>query len=149
MIRQVECGEMFSLTRGPAIAFFNESKVEGILNFNHFCITWNSFIKAGIGIVLVNDIAGEQNGIIGGLISQCFMTGDLIATECFWWIAPELRDSSPAGMRLFMKWESLVKERGVKRIYVGNLHAVNHDKMQDLYARLGYKPLETHYVKPV
>lgn len=149
MIRQVKKGEMFSLTREPAVAFFNESKIDGVLNFKHFCDWWDQAIGISVGVVLVNESEGKSNGIIGGLVSQCMMTGDIIATECFWWIAPELRDHSPAGMRLFLKWEEMVKERYAKRIYVGNLHAVNHDKMQDLYHRLGYKSLETHYCKSV
>jgi hypothetical protein len=147
MIHEVKKGEMFSLTRVPAVAFFNESKIDGVLDFPHFCDWWDNAIGMRIGVVLVNENNGVFNGIIGGLISQCMMTKDIIATECFWWIAPELRDRSPAGIKLLLRWEEIVKERYAKRIYVGNLHAVNHDKMQDLYHRLGYKSLETHYVK--
>lgn len=148
MIRQVNFSEMFSLTRGPAEAFFAESCIDGTLDFKHFADSWDSFIQNNIGVVLVNESFGKQNGIIGGLLTKCFMTGDWIATECFWWIAKELR-GSPAGMKLFLHWEAIMKDRGASRIYVGNLHAVNREMMQNLYHRLGYKPLETHYVKTV
>lgn len=149
MIVHVKSGQMFSLTREPAVAFFNESKIDGVLNFKHFCDSWDNLIGAGAGVVLVNEKDGISNGIIGGLVSQCMMTGDLIATECFWWITPELRNGSPAGIRLFLKWEDIVRAMKVRRIYVGNLHEVNHARMQDLYQHLGYKSLETHYVKTV
>lgn len=151
MIRRVNYGEMFSLTREPAEAFFAESRIAGTLNFKHFADSWDGFIGSNIGYVLVNesyekDGTAKQNGIIGGLLTKCFMTGDWIATECFWWIHPHLR-GSPAGMRLFLQWEAVVKANGAQRIYVGNLHSINHQMMSDLYQRLGYVPLETHYVK--
>ena len=141
---------MFSLTREPAFAFFKESQINGSLDFKFFCNFWDGLIASKVGVVLVNERGDDvRNGIIGGLVSPCFMTGDKIATEAFWWIAPELRKYSPAGIKLFIEWEKIVKEMGVKRIYVGNLHAINHDQMQHLYHRLGYSSLETHYVKSV
>lgn len=149
MIRKIKYSEMFSLTRVPAEAFFAESGISGELDFQHFADSWDDLIHRNAGVVLVNENENGANGIIGGIFSRCLMTGDPIATECFWWISKDLRGKSPAGMRLFLAWENIMRAKGAKRIYVGNLHAVNHDDMQKLYARLGYTPLETHYVKSV
>lgn len=149
MIINVEAKDVFSLTREPAEAFFAESKIDGTLYFDHFCMWWANMISIGAGIIMVSRVGDRSTGIIGGLTHQCFMTRDMLGTECFWWVAPELRDKSPTGMRLFLAWEEEMRKRNIKRLYVGNLMSIGHEKMGDLYKRLGYKPLETHYVKSI
>lgn len=140
--------QMFSLTRHPAERFFEESKVDGILNFDHFCASWGKLIELDMAKVLVYLRDDKALGIIGGTITKCLMTGDIIAQEAFWWVDPIIR-SSPVGIRLFRNWENMVSMIGAKRIYVGNLHSVDPEKMAAIYQALGYKALETHYVRPV
>lgn len=148
MIIEVQPDGMFSLTREPAFAFFYESKLAGELDFSHFCQTWGTLISLDMARLFVYRTEDRTLGIIGGTITKCTMTGDLIAQESFWWVHPGIR-ASPIGIRLFRKWENRVIEDGAKRIYVGNLLAVNHEKMTSLYSALGYQMIETHYVRPV
>lgn len=142
--------EAISLTREPAHAFFKESGIDGKLNFSHFCQTWAKLIELDMAQILVyrDDDKTHATGIIGGTITPCTMTNDLIAMECFWWVSPKLRGGA-AGIKLLKAWESLMITNGAKRLYVGNLVGLNNEMMHSIYTRLGYKPLETHYVKPV
>lgn len=151
MIVKVPSDGVFSLTREPAFSFFSESKIDGTLNFEHFCKTWENFIQLDIGAIFVyrRSPNEEPTGIIGGVVTPCPMTADPIASEMFWWVAPFLRGTSPAGMHLLMKWERWAIEKGVKRVYMGNLVELNDSKMKRIYERMGYRPLEIHYVKAV
>lgn len=150
MIRLLKPEEL-SLTREVSEAFFEESGISGALNFDHFCQTWGTLISLDVASIMIY-VHGQDNltlGIIGGTVTPCTMTGDIIAMESFWWVAPFLRGTSPAGLNLLRKWEDWSIERGAKRIYVGNLFRLNDSKMRALYDRLGYSPLEVHYVKSV
>lgn len=136
-----------SLTREPAEAFFEESGLAGALNFDHFCQTWGGLIRLDIAcIMLYLDAQESIKGIIGGTCTPCTMTAETIAQESFWWVHPTIR-SQPAGIRLLQAWEGWARSKGAKRIYVGNLFRLNDEKMRNLYAKLGYQPLEVHYVK--
>lgn len=149
MIESIEGpGAMFSLTREPAEAFFAESQIGGVLDFGHFCMSWGKLIALDMAAVMVYRYNDRTLGIIGGTLTKCLMTGDLIAMEAFWWVHPSKR-SSPVGIKLLRQWEGWAIDGGAKRIYVGNLQAVNPEKMADLYAHLGYTLLETHYVRSV
>lgn len=141
--------DQLSLCQDPAEKFFVESGIAGKFHFPHFCQTWGHFIAAGVGIILLHFQTGSEiaSGIIGGIVSPCPLTDDVIAQETFWWIDPSLRSKSPAGIQLLKAWEKRVIGCGASRIYVGNLWKLNSSSMQKLYARLGYEPLEIHYVK--
>lgn len=146
MFVHVQPHEMFSLTREPAEAFFAESRIGGTLDFDHYCASWGKLIELDLAKIIVYlDDQDRTLGIIGGTCTQCLMTGDMIAQEAFWWVHPSKR-SSPLGIRLLRMWEDWAKSLRAKRIYVGNLEAVNPVMMDNIYTRLGYRKLETHYV---
>lgn len=148
MIREIKPSEL-SLTRDCAFAFFRESNLDGILNFDHFCETWSRLIALDMAkILLYIDNNENAKGIIGGTITKCTMTADIIAMESFWWVAPELR-GGVCGIKLLREWEKACMSAGAKRLYVGNLEQLNNEKMRCLYRRMGYRALETHYVKSI
>jgi hypothetical protein len=147
MIRPLKHDEL-SLTRGPAQAFFAESGIDGVLDFEHFCASWGKLIELDIACVMLYFGGNnEAQGIIGGTVTPCTMTGQPIAQEAFWWVSPHLRGKSPAGLNLLRKWEWWAKGKSAVRAYVGNLYRLNDQAMRQLYSRLGYDPLEIHYVK--
>jgi GNAT superfamily N-acetyltransferase len=149
MFVHVTPDSIFSLTREPAEEFFKESKIDGVLDFPHFCQSWGKLIELDMAAIIVYvDDQQRTLGIIGGTCTKCLMTGDMIAQESFWWVHPSKR-RSPVGIKLLRQWEGWGEDRGAKRIYVGNLAAVNHEMMHTLYSKLGYQLLETHYVRPV
>lgn len=138
-----------SSTRTPAEAFFKESGIDGVLNFDHFCQFWGKLIELDMAaIMLYVDEQKQPKGLIGGTCTACPMTGDLMGQESFWWIAPELRAKSPIGIKMLRVWENWAINKGAKRLYIGNLFTLN-DGMRQLYLKLGYTPLEIHYVRKV
>lgn len=149
MIRTLTASDL-SLTRHTAESFFEESGIDGTLNFDHFCKQWGHLIKLDMAVIMLYIDKNETPaGIIGGTLTPCTMTGQKIAQEAFWWVEKHLRGKSPAGLLLLRKWEATMVEKGAVRLYVGNLWNLNNEEMQDLYWRLGYKPTEVHYVKNV
>jgi ribosomal protein S18 acetylase RimI-like enzyme len=105
-------------------------------------------ISLDVGLEIAYIVNNEAAGIIGGCIVPCLFTGDSIAVEQYWYVLPEFRKGR-LGLSLLSAFESEVKRRGAKRCYIGNLAALNNDKMKRLYKLLGYKELETHFVKPL
>lgn len=146
MIQILNADEL-SLTRDIAFAFFKESKIDGKLDFDHFCKSWGSLIQLDMACIMVYiDSSKKPRGIIGGTLTTCLMTNEPIAQEAFWWTEPELR-GTPAGLRLLTAWWNYMAAKGAVRVYVGNLMEVEHEAMARLYTRLGFRPLETHYVR--
>ena len=146
MIRYIKPDEMH-ITESVARAFFKESGIAGTLNFPHFCEQWSKLIELDVASILMYFNSSDQPmGIIGGLCTECTMTKDMTAQEVFWWVDPSLRGRTCA-IHLLREWERWARDRGAKRIYVGNLYRLNNDAMMSIYNRIGYQPAELHYVK--
>jgi GNAT superfamily N-acetyltransferase len=147
MIRSLHQPEqILSLTRKASEAFFAESGVPGTFDFEGYCQRMGKMIELDIGIELAYISNYEALGIIGGSIFPDIFTGDLVCVEMFWYVLPEHR-CSPIGIRLLYALEEAAIQRGCKRLFVGNLASLNDAKMEELYTRMNYRKIETHYCK--
>ena len=135
-----------SLTRDICLTFFAESQIKGAPDWQYFSQRIAEMIGLDIGVMFAYLKDNEVVGIICALIYPDLFTGDKVCMETFWYVYPEYRQS-PIGIKLLCALENYAAEKDCKRFYVGNLKAVNDEKMHRLYERLHFKEVETHYLK--
>jgi len=111
-----------------------------------FVKSWTGFLEAGLGVIFAWRIDGEIVGGIGGLRFPDPNNGDLTATELFWFITKEHR-GGPAATKLLRQFEAWAVESGCKRASMVNLENEGSKGLPQFYARMGYRPLETQYIK--
>lgn len=142
-IRHLRPSEAELLLPG-ARSFFSEGRIMGELNEKSFVDGILACIRNGIGLFLVY---GEPpfEGAIGGVIYPDFPTGDLIASELFWYVMPESR--GVAGVRLLKEFEKEARIRGAKRLTMMHLDGPRTAGIARLYERLGYCQREQIYAK--
>ena len=80
------------------------------------------------GILIESD-----SGIIGGMITPLFPTGELIAQEMFWW----------GDAKLLKQFEKRARQMGATAIHMMSLT----QRVAEHYRARGYKPLETVWIK--
>lgn len=148
---------MIRLLTGPELPlllptahrFFDEGRIAGSLDEGLFIRTWAAHIKAGSGIVLVDETeTGELKGSIGGFVVPDQFTGDIVAHEGYWYVNPQHRKGL-TGVRLLREFEAEAARRGAKRILMIYIHQPQAAKFDKFYERAGYKPLEVVYSKEV
>ncbi len=101
-----------------------------------------------IGVWLA-EINNEVVGIAGALLyPMYFSPNTLVAQELWWWLAPEARGSG-AGAKMFKQIEDWAKENGAAAIFMIALEDSRAKKMEHLYARAGFRPMERTFIKEV
>lgn len=92
-------------------------------------------------IVSTTDDGILDNSIVGMLGLTAFqhpISGELFATEFFWWVEPEYRGR---GVRLLRTAERWARTRGARALQM----IAPTPEVADIYSRLGYEELETTY----
>lgn len=98
------------------------------------------------GLLLVVE-EGEVVGAVGAVMAPLYANRSvMIASELYWWIEPEYRDSG-AGKLLLRGIEQAAKDRGITVFAMMALEAVEPEKAAAIYQRLGYVPSERTFQK--
>jgi GNAT superfamily N-acetyltransferase len=118
------------------------------VDVDHTDKTYRELIKKGIGQVFLLFDGETLMGGLGCIKSPDLHSGELTAIETFWYVAPEYRTGFN-GMELFFRFEQWAKEEGCKKIAMIHLSDSSPERLERLYARMGYKLAEKHYVKAV
>lgn len=92
------------------------------------------------GIIWLSLKSDEPVAMLGMAILPHMLTGQLYASEIFWWSNPEARGH---GLRLFYTAQAWAKAEGVTMM---QLVAPTPDA-EALYSRLGYTKIEAVYAK--
>ena len=111
-----------------------------------FLRTWYHLIETGLGLILVSVKNARFTGMIGGMRAPDPNTGELVATEFFWFVDPNHRGE---GIQLLDEFEAWAKDEGCKKIIMVYLLDSTPDKVRRVYERRGYKPVEVHYIKEI
>lgn len=103
------------------------------------------------GICLVYEASdGTIAGSIAGILHPWMLCQEqLMATELWWWVAPEYR-GSVAGMKLlkeFIEWARTEGGTHVFMIAIGN--TPEEAMVKKIYEKRGFQFLETHYILEV
>jgi len=86
-------------------------------------------------------------GCILGIVYPHFLNPEYtICQELGWWVEPEWRGTT-LGMRLIKQFETAAKLAGADKIIMIRLDSLEPDKIEDIYLRTGYRPLERSFIK--
>jgi len=93
-------------------------------------------------VLLYENEAGRVCGLLGFILFPHYFTGELTATEIMWYVEPEERKGG-GGMFLLWEAEKEAKKMGATRMGF----SAPDDKVSEIYARFGYKKIETTFMK--
>jgi len=129
--------------------FFHEAKLQGTFNPEHFERTWITVLGQGLGTIWKLEVGGKIVGLLGAFLTPDLCTGDLAATEAFWYVLPEHRGGL-IGIRLLEHYEQWSLQHKAVRstmIRILNRDNMNGDGLDKLYRLRGYEPSEMSYTK--
>lgn len=145
IIRPLKPSELGLMLDGGRL-FFEEARLPGKFNADHFCKNWKNLIYSGSGEVIASFDHQGITGVLGFVLSPDMHTADILAVETMWYVLPNHRGH---GIRLLKAFEERAVKLGAKRLAMIHLLTINAPELAKLYERLGYQAVEVHYVKEV
>jgi RimJ/RimL family protein N-acetyltransferase len=131
--------------------FHEASPMHGVADFDeqgYSNFFLQSIIDPNVGIWLA-EINNEIVGITGALVYPLYFSPtNLVAQELWWWLTPASRGSG-AGGKMFKQIEQWAQEKSAKALFMIALEDDRAAKMEKVYARAGFKPLERTFIKEV
>lgn len=131
--------------------FHEASPMHGVADFDeqgYSNFFLQSIIDPNVGIWLA-EIDNEIVGITGALVYPLYFSPtNLVAQELWWWLTPASRGSG-AGGKMFKQIEQWAQEKSAKALFMIALEDDRAAKMEKVYARAGFKPLERTFIKEV
>lgn len=99
--------------------------------------------------ILAAELNGEIVGITGGIIYPLYFSpSHKVAQELWWWLTPAARGSG-VGNKMFKHLQLWSKERGAKTIFMIALEDERAEKMEKVYCRAGFEPMERTFMKEI
>jgi GNAT superfamily N-acetyltransferase len=132
-----------------AESFHMASPMHGVINFDpdgyaQFFST--SLQNDSVGIWLA-ETDGEIVGISGAIAYPLYFNPSaLVVQELWWWLTPASRGSG-AGGQMFKQIEQWAKEKNASALFMIALEDNRAKKMENLYIRAGFKPMERTFIK--
>jgi GNAT superfamily N-acetyltransferase len=77
-----------------------------------------------------------------------FNPSALAVQELWWWLTPASRGSG-AGGQMFKQIEQWAKDKNASALFMIALEDNRAKKMENLYVRAGFKPMERTFIKEV
>lgn len=143
MIRQLNPAEL-PICADAGLQFFKEGKLPGEFVPACFIRNWSRLIGSGQGVIIADIVGKELRGGLGAILCPDLNNDELIACESFWYV---LQNHRGQGARLLFAYERWARERGAKRIAMVHLELLQPGILGPLYERLGYRKIETNYLK--
>jgi hypothetical protein len=99
--------------------------------------------------ILLAELNGEIVGITGGIIYPLYFSpSHKVSQELWWWLTPAARGSG-VGNKMFKHLQLWSKERGAKTIFMIALEDERAEKMEKVYCRAGFEPMERTFMKGI
>jgi len=134
-----------------AEAFHAASPMKDVVEFNHKGYTeflLSSLDADSMGIWLA-EIENEMVGICGAIAYPLYFNPSaIVVQELWWWLTPESRGTG-AGSKMFKQIEEWAKQRKASAIFMIALEDSRAKKMEKLYVRAGFTPMERTFMKKV
>jgi GNAT superfamily N-acetyltransferase len=128
-------------------AFAREAGLKpDVLDRENFFKVWASVQGAGGAFLVLLEDGDKLCGALGALVQPAIYWPWLAAFETFLYVFPEFRTGLGV-VRLLRAFEGEAKRRGCKQIWSGHKNFFQTESMTRLLTGLGYKPMETLYVK--
>jgi GNAT superfamily N-acetyltransferase len=127
--------------REMIIDFYKESMTNSGLKLEDISIDRTIDTCKDNTLLAVN---GKCFGLLGGYEVPSPVGEDKIFQEMFWYIQPEYKG---LGVKIYKLAEKELKRRGFNVLIMGCLINKYTHKFIKFYERIGYKPLEMHFIK--
>lgn len=131
--------------------FHTASPMNGVAEFDvegYATFYKNALNNTDVGIWLA-EIDSKIVGITGAMVYPLYFSPThLVAQELWWWLTPTARGSG-AGAKMFKQIEQWAKDKNAKSLFMIALEDDRADKMEKVYIRAGFTPLERTFVKEV
>jgi GNAT superfamily N-acetyltransferase len=99
--------------------------------------------------ILLAELNGEIVGITGGIVYPLYFSpSHKVSQELWWWLTPAARGSG-VGNKMFKHLQLWSKERGAKTIFMIALEDERAEKMEKVYCRAGFEPMERTFMKGI
>jgi len=105
---------------------------------------WKNLLDSKNGEILGLFRDDKIIGAIGFVFFPSLEDGVLTCSEAFWYVDEEHRGK---GLSLLLHLEKIAKSRGAERLLMIHLNNSMPDKLKSVYERLGFKCIETIYMK--
>ena len=134
-----------------AQAFHTASPMHGSIGFDvpgYSQFYLSSLQNDSIGIWLA-EIENNIVGICGALVYPLYFNPSaLVVQELWWWLTPASRGSG-AGGQMFKQIEQWAKDKDASALFMIALEDNRSKKMENLYVRAGFRPMERTFIKEV
>jgi GNAT superfamily N-acetyltransferase len=141
MIKEITTDNIFILS-GLARQFATLADVN--LNTELWIDNWEKLIETGIGTIFFEEKEGMPIGMIGGVTHPDINSGEMTATEFFWYVDPNYKGS---GLKLLKKFEEWAKDKDCVNIVMVHLENNMPEKLKRIYLKKGFCHIESHYSK--
>lgn len=126
--------------------FYEEAGFPSEINPQIFAKNWLDYLVSGTGVIFGIFDGDILKGMIGGVVYNEINDGILTAMELFWYLDRDVRGN---GIKLLYRFQDWAKAKSAKHIVMKHLNNLMPEKVADIYLKLGYKPVETSYLKVV
>jgi N-acetylglutamate synthase-like GNAT family acetyltransferase len=134
-----------------AQAFHTASPMHGSIGFDvpgYSQFYLSSLQNDSVGIWLA-EIENKIVGICGALVYPLYFNPSaLVVQELWWWLTPASRGSG-AGGQMFKQIEQWAKDKDASALFMIALEDNRAKKMENLYIRAGFRPMERTFIKEV
>lgn len=127
-------------------SFFSECGLPGTFKYVAWFHNWRAIMQHNLGTIWVLRIQGKIVGALGAMLVPDINDGELVATETFWYVLPQYRNSLWS-VRLLTNFEHWAVEIGAKRIVMVHLLSHMPEKLKRFYEKRGYQSVEITYAK--
>jgi GNAT superfamily N-acetyltransferase len=126
------------------VEHFHEEAVSEYAGFPEPVVLADAIRNAdpGNSFLMLED--GRCEGILYGVRSLFPSNGKKVFQEVIWYVNKSHRLN---GVRLLREVEKILKSQGTEIIIMAVLENSKTEKIKSFYERVGYKPMETHYVR--
>lgn len=134
-----------------AKAFHAASPMHGSIEFDipgysEFYLSSLQNDSLGIWLAEINE---QMVGICAAIAYPLYFNPSaLVVQELWWWLTPAARGSG-AGKEMFKQIEQWSKEKNATALFMIALEDERSKKMENLYVRAGFKPMERTFIKEV
>jgi RimJ/RimL family protein N-acetyltransferase len=134
-----------------AQAFHIASPMHGSIEFDvagysQFYLSSIQNDSVGIWLAEIDDVIV---GICGAIAYPLYFNPSaLVVQELWWWLTPASRGSG-AGGQMFKQIEQWAKDKDAAALFMIALEDKRAKKMENLYIRAGFKPMERTFIKEV
>lgn len=134
-----------------AQAFHEASPMHNVVPFDpvgYMKFYKNALVNEDVGIWLAES-DDEVIGICGAMSYPLYFNPSAtVVQELWWWLIPSARGSG-AGGQMFKQIEQWADEKKATALFMIALEDKRAKKMENLYARAGFRPLERTFIKEV